>query len=298
MKILILENDLKLDINKHHYVFGFLEAHPDAEIIDFSGFRHKRTDEIFEAVNQCTDIVTQTCLINGSEQQFDQMLMLLSKISEPKNIYIALLGDDLGEYFDSYIEDKELTLIQQHKIFSLGHCGEATQLDFSARINTYLNKIKAEENYTLSAQSRPTGRKIKILACNGCGNAFNGLPIGGIVPELDMSEQDTNSNRGVWIWGNGEPIKLVNDCGLKEYEVAGDLSTTDIFTMIEKSTPANISELTPLQIIGLASIIEDEGISAEERANFICEELNIPKRGNRAFIFNLLGKLNLNPQTL
>jgi hypothetical protein len=296
-KILIIENNHKLDRYEQCVVFNYLDTLPNTnyDVIDFSCFKSKTDDEVWNAVNECDDILCQTAVSNGSEYQLKQMVSLLAKIKESKNIYLCILGDDMFSYMNEQFKTSELLSINHHNLYELDYEGTVKKMDFSYRINKYLQKLADEQKYRDKVRTRPTGRKIKILACNATGTAFKGLPIGEVVDELDMSDQDPNKNRGVWVWGNGEPVKLVSDLGgLKEYELAGDLTVDDVLELITKSTDLKTNKLSHLQLRGMISVIEDKEINTMGIANYICEETNIEKRGNRAVINQILTQYRKN----
>lgn len=291
-KLLVIENNSTLD--NLIYVNEFM-ANYKGEIIDFSGFRLKKTEEIIKAVVQATDIVTQTCFINGSDVQFDNMVTLLSKIPQSKNVHIAFLNRNLYDFITNQLSDEELLSINHHNIFELEFDEEmvlqSKKLDFNSIINPYLEKVAAKAKYKEEGKSRTTGRKIRILACNASGMAFKGLPIGSVVDEIDNSNADENPGRGVWVWGNGEPIKLVNDCGLLEYEIVSAMTSEDKFYEILKSIGyMRHEEISPSSTIGFITIIEDNNVDNMSKANFFCEELKIPKRTNRSIIYHFLNK--------
>lgn len=295
-KILIIENHHKLDREEQHAVFNYLDSLPDKnyDIIDFSCFRSKTDQEVWDAVNECTDILCQTAVSNGSEYQFKNMLRLLSKVKVSKDIYICLLAEDLHKYIDENYEDDELLAIQHHNIYEVDYEGPVKQIDFNDRINKYLQRLADEKKYRDEARLRPTGRAIKILACNAGGSEFKAMVIGDTVPELDMSGQDNQPDRGVWVWGDTEPVKLVNDCGLKEYELVGNLTFEDLCEEISKSTAFDISQLSGLERIGLKQIVNDLDSSPHDVANFICAEANIEKRKNRAVITEIISRYRYN----
>jgi hypothetical protein len=279
---------VELKRDRHSYVFGFIDMHHEAEIIDFSGLHMKKPYEILKAMNECTDIVVQTAFVNGSENQFDDMAKMMASIKEQKNVHIALLGTRLIDFFDLWVDDDTLLSIRQHNIFELGYDGEEEAIPVGDRIKKLLDKQEADSTYRVEAKMRLTGRLIKIIACNGLGRAFSGLPIGDTVPELDMSQQEPNGNRGVWVWGNGERIKLVNDSGIQEYEVM-TVNTQSILDEIMRTCGVDTSNMNPLLIAGLITTIEDSE-DKHEAANFICSSLNIPKRFNRQYIYSMLRK--------
>lgn len=284
--LLIIENNPSLKEHDLYYVFRFLETW-DGDVIDFSGFHQKSKQDIFTAVMRCTDIICQTALVNGSELQFESMIHLMAKIKEPKNIHLAFLGGSLFDYMDSYFTDEELLSIRHHNIYEMG-IEETKAINFNERIEAHLNKQAADRAYRDAGNNRKTGRKVKIIACNASGKAFQGLPIGETVDELDMSEQEPNSNRGVWIWGNGEPVKLVNDCGLAEYRVVSELSAEEKMIEIFKTIGVKQSDYSNLILDGIVSTIKSEEIATMSKANYLCEELNIEKRRNRSLIANIL----------
>jgi len=283
---LIIENNATL--NDLWFVNNFLKSWT-GDVIDFSRFQSKSREEIFGAVSKCTDIVCQTALVNGSEVQLEGMVAMLAKIKAPKNIHLAFLGSNgVFEYLDANFSDEELLAISHHSIFEMTY-DEEKPVVFTERINLFLEKQAQHKQYLADGKTRLTGRKILILACNaGGGSAFSGLPIGQEVDEVDMSDADENTHRGVWVWGNGVPVKLVNDCGLQEYKIVSKLSAEEKVVEIFKTIGIKITDRSFLETNGIAMVIEDEEFSSMEKANIICEELQIEKRGNRQKIYQLI----------
>lgn len=300
-KVLIaIENDLTLD--RADYTRGFIRKY-DGEVVVMTNFNTKSRQEIFKNVSTCTDIAVQTCFIGGSNSQLEEMIGLLSKIPHTINVYIAYIGGDsptdLYDYFIRHISTKELLSIEQHNVFSMGRnnydslpYNEHTKLDFT-RVTKKLSDRKAYlQNYKDTAQSRTTGKKILVLGCTANGEAFKNLPIGQEVDELECNELLTTKNpsRGVWIWGNGEPIMLVNDVGFIEYKITTKLTNEELLTEIGKAInlDKDITKLDELTLRGLLHIIGDMNESSIVKANLICENLNIEKRVNRQNIYVLL----------
>lgn len=288
-KILILENS-KLDKQDQMYVFNFLKNYK-GEIIDFSLLRSKTDIEIWEAINNCTDIITQSCFINGSDNQVYQFLYLLAKVKEPKNIYIAFLGGDLKKWF-TYLEIRQILMIKHHNIFELRYEGNFNKISFADILIPYYRQQIKEKQYNQSAKNRLTGNRIKILTCNATGKGFDQLIINNIYDEVDMSEFDPNINRGVWIVSDNIPIKVVNDLNNNEYEIVSKLSTHDLIVEIFKSVYLKLKDLDRKTYIYLTAIIkmDEKELSNLMKANILCEDLGIEKRRNRAVINNLLIK--------
>lgn len=149
--------------------------------------------------------------------------------------------------------------------------------------------LKEESEYLASAVNRTTGRKIKIICCISNAPAAKNLPIGDVVNELKMTElEDENPNRGVWVWGNGEPIKLVNDLGPTEYEVIPEDTAEGILDAIFVTLDVRPNSITKLETKDILDVINDLDVNENEIANIICETTGIQKRGNRSLIREML----------
>lgn len=306
--LVVIENDHSLD--GADYVNGFIR-HYDGDVIVLTRFGHRTNKEIIDSVSKCTDIAVQTCFVNGSDSQLHDMVKLLSKIPHSINVYIAYLGishqNELCEYLIDELTPEQLVSIEHHSIYAMSrdYYESITDkephllLDFT-NITRKVHKTRAKkavrelylEYYKETARTRPTGKKILVLGCTANGNAFKNLPIGEEVDELICCDLLTSDKppRGVWIWGNGEPIMLVNDHGFTEYKIITKLTSNEILDEIGKVVNLEIdfTYLTNLQVNGLLHIIEEIEESPISKANLICEELDIPKRGYRQNIYNLL----------
>lgn len=296
--LVVIENDFSLE--HASYVNSFMDQY-NGDIIELTGFRQRNDKEIGLAFSNATDLAVQTCFVNGSEQQLFALVGVFAKLKNPINIYIALLGDDLQKFLENNLSPEELFSIKHHNIYVMGRNNYEINeekhilLDFShihKEVYKELSKKHVHnlfiEHYNATATQRPTGKKVKILGCTAYGPQFKNLPIGEIVDELDCSKIDPNPSRGLWIMGNGEPIKLINDSGFKEYEIISQLSSEELLVEISKSTDLTLNKLSRLQIFGLINILEDKELDSMSKANIICEEIKIPKRGNRQIIYNLL----------
>ena len=77
-----------------------------------------------------------------------------------------------------------------------------------------------------------------------------------------------------------------------EYEIVSELSADDILDEITKSTDVNLDTLSTIQIIGIISLIKDREEDSHNISQFICDELQIERRGNRSRIKILIDKYN------
>jgi len=290
-KLLILENDFIDFKNNHTYVGSFMndwKKQFNGEVIVFDNLRHRSTESIYLAFKETDDIAVQTAFVNGSDEQLISFANLLANIPESKNIYIG--NYDLKRQLENHLTDNQIYRIRHHNIYNMSFEVEFSnndKIDFSKIINTVDVSIKIETEYKESAKQRLTGLKVKVLGCSAKGKAFENLPIGEVVDTLDMSETDPNPNRGVWIQGNGEPIKLVNDSGLDEYEIFKDSVSNENKLEAVLSSVSYSSPISNKDLIYIQHIINNpkEYLNA---GNEICDTLGIERRGNRQRINNIL----------
>ena len=303
-RLLLLENDVKIEKVRHRFVFNFakefIEKYTNGEVVHMSNLRTIDSKKIFEEFNNCTDIAFQSSLVNGSEYQVEGYLRMLMRIETPINLTLRYLGGDIKEWIVKLFEPKDLVKLSQHNFFELKRMYSEDDIDnpsfdFSEETKEYLEQKRIEKEYRNSAEERPTGRKIKVFGCSANGKQFENLPIGEIVDELDMSMLDPNVGRGVWIMGNGEPIKLINDSGFREFEIVlkKDITPDELLENIFSSFSIDRYQLNNLEYEGLKNLISNDENSMTI-ANFICEYTNTPKRGNRQKIYLELEKNNNN----
>jgi len=294
--LLVIENDHTLERANH--VNHFMKDY-DGEIIVMTGFGQRKTEEIFKNVSKCTDVAVQTVFIGGSDGQLQSMIGLFAKISKPINVYIAYMnsrGTELYDYFVDNLTPEQLISIEHHNIFAMNteYYDDNTthlKLDFTSVTKKLHKELTKKRVYKTTAAYRPTGRKILVLGCTANGKPFENLPIGQEVDELECSELSKNGkSRGVWIMGNGEPITLVNDCGFTEYKVVSKMSIEEVLTEIGKAISFDLDGLKSIEYNGLLYILKDDEDNNMTKANIICEELKVPKRGNRQRIYTLLNE--------
>ena len=60
-----------------------------------------------------------------------------------------------------------------------------------------------------SAPDKYIGKKIKVIQCNTQGSPFKNLTPGSIHPIITPPEGYLNGDRGVWVQGIGEPVKIL-----------------------------------------------------------------------------------------
>jgi len=287
-RLVILENDAEIKKHEHRYSFDFMNSF-DGEIDICTHVYSFNHFEILEKFKKCSHIVFQTSLVGGSQYQVESYLNLLRQIEHSIDIHMIFFNTTIFEEMIRWFSSKELLELEHHNFFEFSFDEDlkikSTKVDFSIILDEYKEKIRIEKEYKDTAVNRLTGRKIKILACTAKGSVFEKLSIGSIVDELDMSSQDPRPERGVWVQGNGEPVKLVNDTGIQEYEIAiFDKSPETLIDAIFKTLSINKDNY---DIDDFIEIIQDESCSTVI-ANEFCELLDIAKRGNRRLIANII----------
>lgn len=270
-KIVVLENAFTVPEEVEEIIKDYAESRSDVRVYtNFDCLNEANLKNLFHDLKWCDMIVTETTLLN--KYQVDQMVTLMGQIKEPKQIVFTweTTVDDLFEYLEN---DHSIVTIAHHDIGYYGLTKEDNGDYNFTIINT--NKFKdnadivrviveqeaekkrlkeeAEKKYRDEAYTRLTGQKIRINRILSNNKAFVTLIPDTIVDVVDMSEQDPNPNRGIWVWGDGEPVKLLNDEGYNEYtlittdirEVAGE-----VLKMVGEDNPTNNQVLT---IIGFIS---------------------------------------------
>ncbi len=291
-------------ISEAYYTRKFIDSYK-GEVIVLDLFHSRTKEEIVAAFKQVTDIVVQTSLTSGSDSQLGEMATVLANFKNPINIYIKYFkaGDTLYEAIEDLLSPEEIYAISQHKVFDLEgwdvveneRVFNAKELNFEPLLKPLLKqkaskavRSLAVENYKQTARYKTTGRKIKILACTAFAPCFKDLPIGETVDEIDANELCKGTPRGVWVWGNGEPVMLVNDSHPKEYEIVTKMTQEQLIKEICLQVGLPFEKLTYLQHQEMKITTETKEDSIETKANSICELLEVEKRKNRANVRQLL----------
>ena len=282
--LVVLENDMTLDGLPSSFL-EIIEEY-DGDVVLLTNLKHRDSYEIAQNFILATDIICYSMLVNGSEYQLISIAKILSTIKTPINIFLKF-HKSVKEELTTKLTGKILVKINHHNIFEIGHCGEKTKVDLSDAIVDEVEKL----NYTLSAKKRVLG-KAKILSCNASGSEFNALPIGEVVDVLDMSKLDKSPNRGIWVWGLTEPVKLLNENGMHEYEIVVT-DNADIVSSVLQTVTFDKNALNEEKLKLITYLINDPELSNLSKAHDICDILDIPRRMNRQNLNNLLNRFVL-----
>lgn len=303
MKLVVLENAFNLPKE----IEEAMEVLNPEGLRVYNNFQYLEDEnEFFASLLWCDTILTQTTLVY--KYQVDNMVELMAKIKEPKQI-IFYWKSTVEELFDYLKDDDSIATIDHHQIGYWGYDikekvkiinsdlfkQRAAEVRFRLEQEAEVKRLKeeSEKKYRDEAINRKTGQKVLINRVLASGNAFSTLVPNTIVDVLDMSEQDPRPNRGIWVWGNGEPVKLVNDSGYYEYE----LLTNDIRDVaLEILKIAEIEEPTQTDIFAVIGMIEESklvGNFSTKLHDNITDWLDgkdLPRRGYRTRIETLIKK--------
>lgn len=300
MKIVVIENDFKIPESVEDIIRDFTDSADDVKLYtNFDYLNEANMKNFFHDLNWCDMIAVETTLIH--KHQVNDMVALMSKIREPKQILFTwkTTVEDLFEYLK---DENEITTIDHHNIGYYGLSDNSDKLEWCIintevfRENAKLVRVKiaqeaeikrlkdeADKKYRDEAINRPTGQKIRINRVLATSKPFRTLVPNTVVDVLDMSAQDPNPKRGIWVWGDGEPVKLVNDERYNEYTL---LSNDVSEVACEVLKMAGIDKPTNTDVFSVIGFIKDAKTSGELHVNITdwLDERELPRRGLRTQI--------------
>ena len=313
MKLLIIEND-GLVPNEVRRIQQKLQPKETKEI---TAFQYADPKEVFAAVMWCDAILIQTTLIH--KYQVDEMVELMAKLP-PKQI-IFTWEDTVKDLYEYLSDDDNIVKMAHHKIGYFPHDFQIEDGWEAAIHNTSLfadkavivaeklrlieeekqRRLAAEKLYRDEAPNRPTGQMVLVKTVMATGKEWANLKTGQVLPALDMSEQDPRHNRGIWVMGVTEPVKLLNDSGYDEYEIVVSEETPIRDIAVEVLKMADVFEVKEKDIYGVIGFIEDALADNENKSSQLhwnltawLDDNDIPRRGNRnkieAYLNRVLAK--------
>jgi hypothetical protein len=148
-------------------------------------------------------------------------------------------------------------------------------------INKYMESRRTEQ--------AKTGRMIRIKNTNSFGGQqWSVLKTGMVLPEIDMSMMDPDPNRGAWVMGKDEPVKILNEHPYDEFEFVVR-TLHDLTEEFIKKCSVPVNEKNFAIVIGL---LKDDELDIHDRAKLICDSLNVERRFNKSYMMDRMRKLN------
>lgn len=283
MNILIVEGDIILDEFSNLNRWALRRAANEVKYL-FNIYNAEKK-ELVELFSWCDILAFRTTFLE--EYKIMKLAKLLAHIKKPLTIYIE--STNVKEHVTKLLDSKTAFELLHHKIYEFDYYdSEHILISLVKKASYYKKKLKLEaekevllQEYKMSRQTAITGRKIRIKKIVAFSESLTKLIEGSIVDEIDNSLVDKIPHRGVWVWGNGEPVKLLKEDNVDEYDIVNSTKET-IISDIMKVINVPLKKETEYLIFG---VLNDK--EKLDKANSICEILKIPKRINRRNIRRL-----------
>jgi len=133
-----------------------------------------------------------------------------------------------------------------------------------------------------------TGRFVKIKTVLANGPEFAVLQKDSIVPEIDMALMDPNPNRGVWVMGRTEPVKLLNEDQYDEFE----LIARCLEDLAEEFVRKCSVEMSKKNFSIVIAMLKDDELNIHDKAKLICDSLGAERRFNKSYMMRRMRETN------
>lgn len=303
MKILILENDDRLHDSGgiDRWSKKQIAAGHEVKFV-FKAYSKEAQQKIFKLINWPDVLAFDTTFI------YIYPIMALAKgISRARTTELKVLIKNDGidaalermmklssDRYNNEEECWEEDPVEQDKFaYSLRNL-KIFQLDWQDNKHvpiTFLDEHIARETKRISelheymrsrhTESARTGRHIKIRTFSyNPGPEWSKLKTGMIVPEIDMRHIDTRPDRGVWVMGFTEPVKLLNEAPYDEYEIV----VRNEYDLAEELIKKCNAPLSPLNVMAVIGILKETELTAHWKATEIIDMLGAERRHNRCIM--------------
>lgn len=286
-KVLVLENEF---VRKEDAVSSVIEMFKEkgCEITIIEQAHIKDKAVLLNAITSADTLLFQTTWLRTDElSMFGQLLA----IANPLEIYaISLCSKSLEDNIEYTFGVEVLAQLTKHKLFDVKRWHHDEDWVREVNLNAYKEQVeeKKRKEQELYKGLSTTGYKIKIKKIQATGSQFSNLKEGDIVEELDYSAHDKDTNRGIWVMGNGEPVKLLNSDGYDEFEFAENKCfalARDFYARGNRLNKKDGITLLAQFINGyLQKSINDGERSQWDFADEVCTMVGVERRGNRSYI--------------
>jgi hypothetical protein len=288
-KVLVLENErLQEEDRINILIDDFREQGHEIQIIE-NAVRQDR-NEVIQAMASADILVFQTTWLRTEEVEPLGKLLIAMK---PMEIYaLSICSHSIYHNLEKTFDVETLAKLSKHKLFDIKEVYRSLRGDdwaVEVNLKQYQEEIdKAEaESKTLYQGLKPTGYKIKIKKLQAFGNAWSNLKEGDIVEAIDYSKHDNEPHRGVWVMGNGEPVKLLNSDGYDEFEYADNKCFALAKDFATRGNRANDEETIKLIAKYLNGYLAKEVSSGKttvwDFCDSVCTLVGVERRGNRHY---------------
>lgn len=285
--VLVLENEfIQSDDMVNRIIEKFREEGDNIVIIEQAYQQPKET--LVQAILAADKLLFQTTWLRT--EQLSPFGNLLA-IAKPLEIYaISICSHTLEHNLEKTFEVEILAKLSKHKLFDVvDRWGEKENWVREVNLDVYQEKLdkEEEERQNLYKGLKKTGFKILIKTIQAHGKQWSNLKEGDIVEELDYSEHDPNPKRGVWVMGNGEPVKLLNSDGYDEFEFADDKCFALAHDFFARGNARDQKDLIILVAQYINGYLQRDIRTGEKTLWDFCDELcntvGVERRGNRRY---------------
>ena len=258
-----------------------------------------RKPEIMEALATADAIIFESTFLYADDVK--SVGDLLMKVKRPLLVFGGVIGGGL-KTLQSYIENiwevKELAAMSHHRVFELEYHrfriedGEKLyeEIDMS-RYKAEWERLEAERIYKNHNMPK-TGNKVLIKQLQNTRGTWANLKEGDIVDELDCSSIDNEPNRGIWVMGVDEPVKLLNADRYEEWEYhepSYHALTKEFFARGNRANAEHTEEYGTLfnlmaeWIRKCSSELQTSDSELWDWCDTICNSVGVERRGNRRY---------------
>jgi len=291
MNYLFIENDFKLP-HPMQVIFNALE-NKGIDKIEVLTRANNKLKELKELLPNVDVLMMQTTFLDGYQNR--KVIDFLSSIKKPINV--CIFSHNLEGHLLQVMEIEDFYNTKHHNIFSIEHyhgfdfnnsdC--LIKLDFSEKVKEHEKVLKDKEDQLKRVSNNITDVKVKILINPNCGKEWGNLKPGDIVSVLNCEEIDPNPFRGIWVMGVTEPVKLINENNISEFEFVEGISLDLITNELLKT--CKVEKPTEKDYRFIESVLNDKDYDNLSKAQIVLDEYGAQRRFNRSYFANLISKI-------
>jgi hypothetical protein len=233
-KALVLENGHFSEMDGHT-IDGFVRSlEKEGTKVTIINHAHQNKEQILAELPDTDAIVfASTFLYPDQIKGIGDMLKVYPKEFSVYGYVIA--GGSLQSELERIWSVGEMKDLARHRIYEIEGDRieiELVEIDMNHYVKEWerLEKERVERN----AGFPRTGRRVRVLDVKAQGPEFKVLKEGMVLDELDCNSIDPNPSRGIWVMGATEPVKLLNDDRMEEWQyedLKASTLTREFFSM-------------------------------------------------------------------
>lgn len=256
-----------------------------------------RKPEIIDALQTADAIIFESTFLY--EHEVKSVGDLLKMVKRPLLVFGGVIGSSvktLQSYIDNIWGLEELIGMSHHRVFQLNYHRYRVEDGAKLYQEIDMSQYKAEwerlEYERINKNMPKTGNKVLIKQLQAFGKQWSNLKEGDIVDELDCSGIDDSPNRGIWVMGLDEPVKLLNSDNYDEwefYEPNYHALTKEFFAKGNRANAENTNEYGSLfelvaeWIRKCSSQLQTPDDELWVWCDTICNSVGVERRGNRKY---------------